>query len=480
MSRKVLRGLASTLAAIGAVLIACSGAGAATITVETTADTGLSPDQTCSLREAVQVANTNHADGADPNPGGYFPANGDLGCGSGDSGADTIILQPGATYRLTNAEQPLPGPGDETNIRGDLDVYEATTIKANGGLATIAGVPAPNAFLLRDRVIQGVFPLGSVTLQNLRIEDGLNARTGSPGGGGILAAAPLTVIDSEITGNAVGPGDSNIYGGGIFLTGSNASLNMTGSTVAGNTATAAGGYVASGGGIAAYNNAASVTITNSTISGNVVNGAASADGQMGALLSGDSGTPTPATLTNVTITGNSVNGPGHWGGAFLSEGTITGSILANNGDASGLSPDCGGGAASGGGNLIGTVGTSGDCAFGAPGDLVGPAGAPIGPNLGALGDNGGLTRTIAPNPGSPAINRGGSCPVTDQRGFLRSVAPPCDAGAFEVGAALSPPGSTAATPAAATGQRAAALRKCKKKKRKARKRCKRKAKKLPA
>ena len=63
---------------------------------------------------------------------------------------------------------------------------------------------------------------------------------------------------------------------------------------------------------------------------------------------------------------------------------------------------------------------------------------------------------------------------------MRAVAPPCDAGAFEVGASLFPPAPTPpATPAVATGQRAAAREKCKRKRGRARKRCKRKAKKLP-
>jgi hypothetical protein len=83
-------------------------------------------------------------------------------------------------------------------------------------------------------------------------------------------------------------------------------------------------------------------------------------------------------------------------------------------------------------------------------------------------------------PGSPAINAGGNCPATDQRGLYRGgVAGRCDIGAFELGATVSPPPGPA--PAAGpTGKRAAALKKCKKKKsKKARKKCKKKARKLP-
>src|SRR5205085_3011026 len=91
---------------------------------------------------------------------------------------------------------------------------------------------------------------------------------------------------------------------------------------------------------------------------------------------------------------------------------------------------------SGGGNLVGDPGNGGSdsCSFNAPSDLNGTSAAPIDPNLGLLLDNGGPTKTQVPNPGSPAINRGGSCPATDQRGFLRGPVAPCDSGAVEVGA----------------------------------------------
>jgi hypothetical protein len=62
--------------------------------------------------------------------------------------------------------------------------------------------------------------------------------------------------------------------------------------------------------------------------------------------------------------------------------------------------------------------------------------------LGALQPNGGPVQTIAPLPGSPAIEGGenSGCPGTDARGVLRPAGPACDAGAFEV-----------ATPSATTG-----------------------------
>jgi hypothetical protein len=51
------------------------------------------------------------------------------------------------------------------------------------------------------------------------------------------------------------------------------------------------------------------------------------------------------------------------------------------------------------------------------------------PELGALKDNGGVTETMLPAAGSPAIGQGTGCPPTDQRGLPRKT--PCTLGAVE-------------------------------------------------
>ena len=58
--------------------------------------------------------------------------------------------------------------------------------------------------------------------------------------------------------------------------------------------------------------------------------------------------------------------------------------------------------------------------------------------LGGLANNTGPTNTHALPTGSPAIDTGGSCPPTDQRGVSRPQGAGCDVGAFE-GAVSSPP-----------------------------------------
>ena len=60
------------------------------------------------------------------------------------------------------------------------------------------------------------------------------------------------------------------------------------------------------------------------------------------------------------------------------------------------------------------------------GNLIG-----VGPLLGPLADNGGLTPTHALLAGSPAIDAAGACTGTDQRGVTRPQGAACDIGAFE-------------------------------------------------
>jgi hypothetical protein len=111
------------------------------------------------------------------------------------------------------------------------------------------------------------------------------------------------------------------------------------------------------------------------------------------------------------------------------------------------------------------------------------------PMLGALQNNGGPTETRAIGPGSAALNTGSACEPTDQRGLFRGgAAGLCDIGAFELGATVSPPpGTGTGTPGTTstpgtttpTGQRAAALKKCKHKHGRKRKKCKKMAMTLP-
>jgi CSLREA domain-containing protein len=434
--------------AAAALALVPAGAGAATIQVNTTLDE-IENNQTCGLREAVTAANDNADFG---------------GCDGDAAGADVIVLQGGSTYVLTRH---VAGD-DDTNLNGDLDILGGggTTIRGSGpGLATIDANSntVPGDDTLRNRAIDVRPNAGGVTLERLRVRAGVLANGG--GGGGISTSAPLTVIESEVVDNAIILNASS-GGGGIAVL-SPGSLTLTRSTVAGNLVRAnpaLPGDSARGGGILA---AGDFTARNSTISGNTVN-------SMGTMVNltfgggiywlgfGDR----TMSLTNVTIANNTATAGGGQtsvvssGGIFLSEsnGSESNTTLANTILAGNTAPnlaDCGQWEASddwisGGNNVLGDsdgcdpIGGVNDVFFANPG-------------LGILSDYGGPTRTQILNAGSPAINRGGTCPETDQRGLFRAAVAPCDTGAFELGA-------TAAPPAGPSPPGTAARKKCKKRK----------------
>ncbi len=103
-----MRGLAFRVVGFGvSLLLTGFAAGAATISVTTTADEFGTNAGECSLREAVQAANTNAAFG---------------GCKAGSPGKDSVRL-PSGRFLLT-----LGGSGDDTNAEGDLDIIEDLVI----------------------------------------------------------------------------------------------------------------------------------------------------------------------------------------------------------------------------------------------------------------------------------------------------------------------------------------------------------------
>ncbi len=144
-------------------------------------------------------------------------------------------------------------------------------------------------------------------------------------------------------------------------------------------------------------------------------------------------------ITNCTIASNSSTGGPGGGGGFGSPpggpgvpGTCTGAFQTTNGVSAncilGLnSPaNCTGLIVDAGHNLS----SDASCAFTGPGSLNNTDA-----RLGALGNNGGPTATIALLAGSPAID-GGDTAITssvDQRGFPRPVGLASDIGAYEYG-----------------------------------------------
>lgn len=185
----------------------------ASISVNTFADE-YNSGAACSLREAIQAANSNAAFG---------------GCPAGN-GADTILL-PAGTYHLT-----IDGVNDDTNASGDLDITtDALTVSGQGAGATIDAGSI-------DRVMD-ILAGATVTLENITISGGRapDGNGDEPDGGGLRSFGSLTLIGVTVSDNQAGRGAggtsnaaSGGSGGGIYSDGP--SLTISDSIISGNTA----------------------------------------------------------------------------------------------------------------------------------------------------------------------------------------------------------------------------------------------------
>jgi CSLREA domain-containing protein len=251
----------------------------ATITVNTTADE-YDTGSDCSLREAIQAANTDTAFG---------------GCAAG-SGADIIRL-PAGTYTLRGAAN------EDLNASGDLDITSDLTINGSDSKTTIiqAGTDVTDGI---DRVLHSIgnvtVEINDVTIRYGKAPDGVDSAGDSTckggDGGGIYTGSGSTLIlnNSVVIYNRSGAGGDNCTsgisshgaggdGGGIFAWG-HLELNNTG--VRQNQTGAGGDGVmggfgrngGDGGGIYIYSNGV-VTLTNSTVGYNHTgNGGRGGDG----------------------------------------------------------------------------------------------------------------------------------------------------------------------------------------------------------
>lgn len=247
-----------------------------------------------------------------------------------------------------------------------------------------------------------------------------------------------TLIDQSLfDGNsATGSGQ----GGAIYHQSatSNGALDISNSTFQYNNAHATDGSASSGGALWLLD--APVTITSSTFVGNdATTPIPLADDDWRRGFGGAIRTSDNATIVNSTIVGNTA---GFVGGAIAGAATVRNTIIASNdGDNPwDIQENCTVELTDGGNNIqfpqkTTSLGNDYECFAGQ---------TAVNPQLGTIGDFGGLTPTVPLLAGSPAINAGNNCPATDQRGFARNGV--CDIGAYEFGGGLlissiSPPWS---------------------------------------
>lgn len=313
-----------------------------TIAVTTFSDVTAN-DGVCSLREAVQSANTDTPSGG---AAGECPAG---------SGADTITL-PSGTY-------PLAGYGfEDNNLEGDLDIASIITIQGTAPLTITTCAecnPSPN----QDRLFH-IHPNGGLDLANVTL-----AESGPPGnlvfpndptvpvgesGGAILAAGEfLTVTSVTFANNHAGDGNNSGgspqggppsaggFGGAIaVLTGT---VAISDSTFINNSAgtggqedssiTADGGF----GGAVFVGNGVTGTITRSLLQGNragtsPLNDSGGYQGGSGGAIALD-GTLTIRTSAIVYNESGEGYKSGNGGGLFVGSGatlTMWNSTISNN------------------------------------------------------------------------------------------------------------------------------------------------------
>ncbi|MBN1890602.1 MAG: CSLREA domain-containing protein [Thermoflexales bacterium] len=284
-----------------------------------TTDDDLAKNNNCTLREAIQAANTDAK--VDRCPAG--------------SGADTILL-PAGIYTLT-----LAGAGEDSNATGDLDITAPLTIAGVGPGQTIinpgAGTVVISGVTIMDgHVISssggGIYNAGAALTLNHTIVTSNTAHGDWPEGrgGGIYNAGPelaligATIVSSNVaTGTHSGGGGVSVdrgnallsegqiignfatWGGGVFVDTGYIVLSGTQAYIAGNSTTA------SGGGIYAYHGSVTLNSTQVQITGNLAGGSGG-----GVVLDGGDAS---LNVVEGQIAGNSARSEG---GGILSGGKI--------------------------------------------------------------------------------------------------------------------------------------------------------------
>lgn len=277
------------------------GIAQSSITVNTT-DDEVNSDGDCSLREAIQAANTNAAVDA---------------CPAGSSSENDIINIPDGTYDLSTVGTQL-NISSEMTLNGTSEAGTIIQANASAGVATFrvmeidavdVDVTVEDMTIRHGRVSgrgSGIFiePSSSSTSGTIaftRVTSTANQGIGSSDSG------PGLAVDNSPTSNTVTITDctfsnnSGFFGGVANLGASN--FSMTNSIISGNTTEAVGDR---GGALALQEG--TNTITGCSIINNTISGGAGAGTDGSGVMIADASSS--LTLTNCTISGNTSNGTG--------------------------------------------------------------------------------------------------------------------------------------------------------------------------
>jgi hypothetical protein len=348
----------------------------------------------CTLRLAIQVANSDTAD---------------------------TINVPAGTYTLTtHAEIPIRSAmnivgadprttiidGDSAN-KSDNRIFHVLTSPIDVGISNLTLQHAFCSCVFGGAIYNT--STGTLTLDNDSLVDNSLQTSGTSSGGAIYngteGSTHMVITRSLIARNQAQHGTdttSNSEGGGI-LNQFPSTLSISNTTMTGNSS--------DGGG--AIFNIGTTTLINDTVAGNVAALLPNANPGGGGLVDE---LPSSITLTNTIVSGNTNGDCRKWFGT----GNFT----------------------SGGNNID----SDGSCF------LVGTGDKPsTDPKLAALALNSpGQTSTMAIDATSPAYNAAGAaaCPATDQRGVTRPQGAACDIGAYELVVVAPSPTPTPALPKA--------------------------------
>lgn len=414
VSREAMRpfailGQRARAALLFASLLGLSGGTHATVISVNTGDDPAAPiAQICSLRQAIQAANTDTAVG---------------GCAAG-AGTDVIKIT------VPKVQLALAGADEDGNKTGDLDITSNMIIEGSSG-AGIAGA-LPGVVTIDAGSLDRVFDIhkGQVALVLLILQSGDASHSSAPDGGAIrvqsdLGAATLLTQFVEIQTSVAR------NGGGIYVDAASV-LRALATTIHGNWAQLVGGGGGLGAGI--YTRGPNTELRNVTLTDNRAETRGGGIAIGGIALGGT--TTAKVLINNSTIALNRASNGGATasGGGIATIGVtavdISNSIVVDN-QADALAP-CSGTLATARFNLL-------PAAFGC--NVSGASDGNLaydGVGLTALWNYGGIVPTMHPRYASLAHDgrqntdpAQAPCESKDARGFPRPAEGACDLGAVE-------------------------------------------------